>query len=50
MLILEEADGSVSIAWTDFSHIARRYSIRNREAQFKMAREVAASIASSATR
>jgi uncharacterized protein (DUF302 family) len=50
MLILEEGDGSVSIAWTDFSHIARRYSIRNRDAQFKMAGEVASSIASSATR
>lgn len=50
MLILEEVDGSVSVAWTDFGHIANRYAIRDRDAQFKMAAEVAASIASSATR
>jgi uncharacterized protein (DUF302 family) len=50
MLILEEADGSVSIAWTDFRFIASRYAIRDRDAQFKMAGEVAASIASSATK
>ena len=50
MLILQEADGSVSIAWTDFGYIAKRYSITNRKAQFKMASEVAASIASSATK
>jgi uncharacterized protein (DUF302 family) len=48
MLVLEEADGSVSVAWTDFGFVANRYSIRDREAQFKMAGEVAASIASSA--
>lgn len=50
MLILEEADGSVSVAWTDFGFIAKRYDIKDREAQFKMAGEVAASIASSATK
>lgn len=50
MLILEEADGSVSVAWTDFGYIAKRYSIANRKAQFKMASEVAASIASAATK
>jgi len=50
MLILQEADGSVSVAWTDFGYIAHRYSIKDREAQFKMASEVAASIASSATK
>lgn len=50
MLVLQEADGSVSIAWTDFSYVAKRFSITNRRAQFKMAGEVAASIASSATR
>jgi uncharacterized protein (DUF302 family) len=49
MLILEEADGSVSVAWTDFGFIANRYAINDRAAQFKMAGEVAASIASSAT-
>lgn len=50
MLIIEEADGSVSVAWNDFGYIAKRYAIRDREAQFKMASEVAASIASSATK
>ncbi|MVZ96158.1 DUF302 domain-containing protein [Sphingorhabdus sp. IMCC26285] len=50
MLILQEADGSVSVAWTDFGYIAKRYSITDREAQFKMASEVAASIASSTTK
>jgi uncharacterized protein (DUF302 family) len=50
MLILQEADGSVSVAWTDFGYIAKRYSITDREAQFKMAGEVAASIASSTTK
>jgi uncharacterized protein (DUF302 family) len=50
MLVLEEADGSVSVAWTDFGFVANRYSIRDREAQFKMAGEVAASIASSAAK
>jgi uncharacterized protein (DUF302 family) len=50
MLILEEADGSISIAWTDFGYIAGRYSITNRNAQLKMASEVAASIASAATK
>lgn len=50
MLVLQEADGSVSIAWTDFNYIAKRFSITNRTAQFKMAGEVAASIASSATK
>jgi hypothetical protein len=50
MLVLQEADGSISVAWTDFSYIAGRYSITNRKAQFKMASEVAASIASSATK
>ena len=50
MLVLQEADGSISVAWTDFAYIAGRYSITNRKAQFKMASEVAASIASSATK
>jgi uncharacterized protein (DUF302 family) len=49
MLVIEEADGSVSVAWNDFGHIAKRYAIGDRDAQFKMASEVAASIASSVT-
>ena len=50
MLVLEEADGSISVAWTDFGYVADRYSITSRTAQFAMASEVAASIASSATK
>lgn len=50
MLVVQEADGSVSVAWTDFGFIAQRYDIKNRDAQFKMASEVAASIASSTTK
>lgn len=49
MLVVEEADGSVWVAWTDFGYIADRYAIRDRAAQFKMAGEVAASIAAAAT-
>lgn len=48
MLVTEEADGSVWLAWTDFGYIAKRYAITNRAAQFKMASEVAASIATEA--
>ena len=50
MLILEEADGSVSVAWTEFGYIANRYGIKDRDAQFAMANAVATSIASSVTR
>lgn len=49
MLVVEETDGSVWVAWTDFAFIANRYAIGNRTAQFKMAGEVAASIATAAT-
>jgi uncharacterized protein (DUF302 family) len=48
MLVVEEADGSVWVAWTDFAVIAKRYAIRDRDAQLKMASEVAASIAAAA--
>ena len=48
MLVFEDARGQVWIAYTDFAYIARRHGIANRGAQFKMAGEVAASIASSA--
>jgi uncharacterized protein (DUF302 family) len=50
MLVAEDADGSVWLAWNDFSYIARRYHITNRASQFKMASEVAASIATEAAR
>lgn len=50
MLVLEEADGSVTVAWTEFGYIGHRYALKNRDAQLKMASEVASSIASSVTR
>jgi len=49
MLVVEEADGSVWVAWTDFGWIARRYAIAGKDAQLAMARDVAASIATAAT-
>lgn len=49
MLVVQEADG-VYVAWTDFAEIATRYGLMNRDAQLKMASEVAASIATAATR
>ena len=48
MLIVEEADGSVWIAWTDFAWMGRRYALKDRGAQIRMATEVAATIASEA--
>lgn len=49
MLVVEETDGSVWVAWTDFGAISARYGITDKAAQFKMAGEVAASIATAAT-
>ena len=49
MLVVEEADGKVYVAWTDFREIAKRYRITDRDQQFGMATEVAASIALAAT-
>jgi uncharacterized protein (DUF302 family) len=50
MLVIEEADGGVYVAWTDFGFIAERYAIDDRAPQLAMASEVAASIATAATR
>jgi uncharacterized protein (DUF302 family) len=50
MLVLEQADGSVWLAWSDFAFIERRYGIGDKAAQFKMASEVAAAIAADAAR
>ena len=47
VLVVEEADGSVWVAWTDFAWIARRHGIVDREQQFAMATSVVDSIASS---
>ncbi|MFM9829301.1 MAG: DUF302 domain-containing protein [Sphingomonas sp.] len=49
MLVFEGTDGKVHIAWTDFAYIGRRHAMTDRDAQLKMANEVAASIASAAT-
>ena len=46
MLVFEDADGGVWIAYSDFAYIGRRHHMANRDAQLKMASEVAASIAS----
>lgn len=45
MLVFQDPDGKVWIAYTDFVWIAKRHHIESRDAQFKMASEVAASIA-----
>lgn len=50
MLIVQDPNGAVWVAWTDFGFIARRYRIADRPAQFKMASEVAGSIAAAATK
>jgi uncharacterized protein (DUF302 family) len=49
MLVVEESDGTVWVAWSDFAFIRQRYGIADKDAQFKMAGEVAASIATAAT-
>ena len=48
MLVTADADGKVWVSWTDFRFIASRYQLQDRDAQIKMASEVAASIASAA--
>lgn len=48
MLIVEEADGSVWLAWTDFKFMAKRYGITTQNAQYEMAAKVAGSIAADA--
>ena len=46
VLVLQESDGSVWVAWTDFAWIARRHHITDRSAQFAMATGVVESITS----
>ena len=46
LLVFEDADGQVWAAYTDFEYIRRRHGITDRDAQFKMASEVIASITS----
>ena len=47
LLVFEDASEEVWLAYSDFGWIANRHEIRDREAQFKMASEVIASIVSS---
>ena len=47
MLVYRDAAGAVWVAYTDFEWIAKRHGVTSRDAQFHMASEVAASIASS---
>ena len=48
MLVLQDSDGQVWVAYTDFAYIAHRHHIADRDAQFAMATMVAGSIASAA--
>src|SRR5262249_54924155 len=48
LLVYENEQGEVWMAYTDFTWIARRHGIKNRVAQFKMASTVIDSITSSA--
>jgi uncharacterized protein (DUF302 family) len=50
LLVFENEKGEVWTAYTDFSWIAHRHGIKDRDAQFKMASGVAASITSSVTK
>jgi uncharacterized protein (DUF302 family) len=49
MLVVEDSDGAVWVAWNDFGFIRQRYGIADKDAQFKMAGEVVASIATAVT-
>jgi uncharacterized protein (DUF302 family) len=48
MLVTQDDDGQVWIAYTDFAWIAHRHNINDRDADFAMASMVAASVAASA--
>lgn len=50
MLVTEEADGSVWLAWSDFAWFGRRYAIKDKDAQLKMASEVAMTLATEAAK
>lgn len=51
MLVYQDAaTRRVMVAWTDFAWIAKRHGITRQPAQFRMASEVAASIASAAVK
>jgi len=46
LLVFQDAEGQVWAVYSDFDYIARRHGITDRNAQFKMASEVIASITS----
>ncbi len=48
LLVFEDEKGQVWMAYTDFAYIAQRHGIKDRDAEFKMASNVIASITSSA--
>jgi uncharacterized protein (DUF302 family) len=47
LLVRQDEDGSVWVAYSDFAWIANRYAIRDRQAQFEMAASVIGSVTSS---
>jgi uncharacterized protein (DUF302 family) len=47
LLVSEDEQGAVWLAYTDFAYIARRHAIADRDEAFAMASKVIASIASS---
>ncbi len=46
LLVYQDAQGDVWVAYTDFAWIAKRHGITNRDKEFKMASEVISSITS----
>ncbi|WP_347710879.1 DUF302 domain-containing protein [Bradyrhizobium sp. CB1650] len=50
LLLTQDDNGEVWAVWTDFDWIAKRHSIGNRDAQFKMATMVVRSITSTIAR
>jgi uncharacterized protein (DUF302 family) len=50
LLLTQDDNGDVWAVWSDFEWIARRHKITDREAQFKMATKVVASITSTIMR
>jgi uncharacterized protein (DUF302 family) len=46
LLVYQDANGDVWVAYTDFAWIARRHGITNRDKEFNMASEVISSITS----
>ncbi len=49
MLVFEDDEGTVWVAYTDFAYIGDRYDLKDRDQQLTMASHVAASITSSVT-